>query len=100
MDADAKVVEAYVRASRTVKFSTPARSRSMKNLEAKFPLANHAEAEARATAIGYTRRAILHQRDTFFRVANGNLKLREKNGKAVLIYYHSSENCPPMLTGH
>jgi predicted adenylyl cyclase CyaB len=100
MGADAKVVEAYARASRTVKFSTPARSRSMKNLEAKFPLANHAEAEARATAIGYTRRAILHQRDTFFRVANGKLKLREENGSAVLIYYHRGESGPLMLSNY
>src|SRR5258707_583353 len=49
-----------------------ARSRSdieMKNLEAKFRLADLVRAESRATAIGYTRRAILNQRDTFFRVA-------------------------------
>ena len=58
--------------------------RKMKNLEAKFPLTNHAEAEARASDLGYTRRAVLHQRDTFFRVANGKLKLREENGTAVL----------------
>ena len=72
----------------------------MKNLEAKFPLANHAEAEARATALGYTRRAILHQRDTFFRVANGKLKLREENGSAVLIYYHRDESGPLMLSNY
>jgi predicted adenylyl cyclase CyaB len=72
----------------------------MKNLEAKFCLSNHAEAEARATAIGYTRRAILHQRDTFFRVANGKLKLREENGSAVLIYYHRGESGPLMLSNY
>ncbi len=59
----------------------------MKNLEAKFRLLNHAEAQARAAALGYVRRAILNQRDTFFRVANGKLKLREENGGAVLIFY-------------
>jgi adenylate cyclase class IV len=69
----------------------------MKNLEAKFRLANQAEAEARATALGYTQRAILHQRDTFFRVANGKLKLRQENGSAVLIYYHRDESGPLML---
>jgi predicted adenylyl cyclase CyaB len=72
----------------------------MKNLEAKFPLAYHADAEARASAIGYTRRAILHQRDTFFRVAHGKLKLREENGSAVLIFYHRDESGPLMLSDY
>ena len=72
----------------------------MKNLEAKFRLQNHAEAEARATAIGYTVRAVLHQRDTFFRVAKGKLKLREENGSAVLIYYHRDESGPLMLSNY
>jgi predicted adenylyl cyclase CyaB len=72
----------------------------MKNLEAKFRLPNHAEAETRATAIGYARRAILHQRDTFFRVANGKLKLREENGSAVLIYYHRDQSGPLMLSNY
>ena len=70
----------------------------MKNLEAKFHLSNHAEAESSAGAIGYTRRAILHQRDTFFRVAHGKLKLREENGSAVLIFYHRDESGPLMLS--
>jgi predicted adenylyl cyclase CyaB len=72
----------------------------VKNLEAKFRLSNHAEAEARASAIGYTLRAILHQRDTFFRVANGKLKLREENGGAVLIFYHRGESGPLMLSNY
>ena len=72
----------------------------VKNLEAKFRLDNHADAEARATALGYTRRAILDQRDTFFRVANGKLKLREENGGAVLIYYHRDESGPLMLSNY
>ena len=72
----------------------------MKNLEAKFRLPNHAEAETRATELGYTLRAILHQRDTFFRVANGKLKLREENGAAVLIYYHRDESGPLMLSNY
>ncbi len=73
----------------------------MTNLEAKFRrLPNHASAEARATALGYARRAILNQRDTFFRVANGKLKLREENGGAVLIYYHRSESGPLMLSDY
>ena len=72
----------------------------MRNLEAKFRLADHANAEARAAAIGYTRRAILNQRDTFFRVPNGKLKLREENGHAVLIYYHRDESGPLMLSNY
>jgi predicted adenylyl cyclase CyaB len=72
----------------------------MKNLEAKFRLVNHADAEVRATALGYTRRAILNQRDTFFRVANGKLKLREENGRAVLIFYHRDESGPLMLSNY
>jgi len=64
----------------------------MKNLEAKFRLADLARAESRATAIGYARRAILNQRDTFFRVAYGKLKLREENGGAALIFYRRNES--------
>ena len=72
----------------------------VKNLEAKFRLSNHAEAEARASAIGYTQRAVLLQRDTFFRVANGKLKLREENGSAALIYYNRDESGPLMISNY
>ena len=64
----------------------------MKNLEAKFPLADLARAESRATALGYTRRAILNQRDTFFHVPNGKLKLREEDDKAALIFYRRNDS--------
>ena len=76
------------------------RINEVRNLEAKFRLADHADAEARATAIGYTRRAILNQRDTFFRIANGKLKMREENGSAVLIYYNRDESGPLMLSNY
>jgi adenylate cyclase class 2 len=72
----------------------------MKNLEAKFPLADLSAAESRATAIGYTRRAILNQRDTFFPVPNGKLKLREENGGAALIFYSRNEAGPLMLSNY
>ena len=74
----------------------------MKNLEAKFRLLNHADAEARAAALGYLRRATLNQRDTFFRVANGKLKLREENGGAVLIFYRrrNGESGPLMISDY
>jgi predicted adenylyl cyclase CyaB len=70
----------------------------MKNLEAKFRLADLARAESRAIAIGYTRRAVLNQRDTFFRVANGKLKLREEDDKAVLIFYRRGNSRQLMLS--
>ncbi len=72
----------------------------MKNLEAKFRLLDHAEAEARAAALGYVRRAILNQRDTFFRVASGKLKLREETGSAVLIFYRRRESASLMLSDY
>ena len=70
----------------------------MKNLEAKFHLADIVQAETRATAVGYSRRAILNQCDTFFRVANGKLKLREGDGRAVLIFYRRDDSRPLMLS--
>ncbi len=78
------------------------KNEEMKNLEAKFRLLNHAEAQARAAALGYVRRAILNQRDTFFRVANGKLKLREENGGAVLIFYRrrNGESGPLMISDY
>ncbi len=70
----------------------------MKNLEAKFHLADLARAEASAIAIGYTRRAVLNQRNTFFRVANGKLKLREEDERAVLIFYRRGNSRQLMLS--
>ncbi|HVA81723.1 MAG TPA: class IV adenylate cyclase [Candidatus Binataceae bacterium] len=65
----------------------------MRNLEAKFPLSDHARARASAQALGYTERAILGQHDTFFRVTRGKLKLREIRGEAggTLIGYGRDE---------
>ena len=50
----------------------------MFNLEAKFRLADPLAARQAAEAIGYRPEAVLQQRDTFFRVATGKLKLREE----------------------
>ena len=72
----------------------------MKNLEAKFPLADLACAESRASALGYTHRAILHQRDTFFHVPNGKLKLREEDDKAALIFYRRNDSGTLMLSNY
>jgi len=59
----------------------------MRNLEAKFRLADLAQARERALAIGYTENSVLRQRDTFFRVVSGKLKLREEGSRALLIHY-------------
>jgi predicted adenylyl cyclase CyaB len=59
----------------------------VRNLEAKFRLDDAGEARDRALVIGYRQRSLLRQRDTFFRCVSGKLKLREENGRAMLIYY-------------
>jgi adenylate cyclase class 2 len=53
------------------------------NLEAKFRLPDPAAARASAEAIGYRLAAVLDQRDTFFVVASGKLKLREESCDGV-----------------
>jgi predicted adenylyl cyclase CyaB len=70
----------------------------MKNLEAKFRLADLDHARGSALKLGYAERGLLKQRDTFFKVARGKLKLREENGSAVLIYYSRDESGPLMLS--
>lgn len=59
----------------------------MRNLEAKFLVDDAARARRRAEAVGFSMRATLDQRDTFFRVAHGKLKLREEAEGAALIRY-------------
>ncbi|HKN01150.1 MAG TPA: class IV adenylate cyclase [Candidatus Binataceae bacterium] len=46
------------------------------------------------------RRGILNQRDTFFRVANGKLKLREETASAVLIFYRRGASGPLMISDY
>ncbi len=75
-------------------------SMSLQNLEAKFPLDDLPLAEERARKIGYERRAILNQRDTFFVVPNGKLKLREENDRAKLIFYAREESGPLALSSY
>ncbi len=59
----------------------------MQNLEAKFKLPDLDRARVEAESIGYRFKATLLQRDTFFRVNQGKLKLREEESGACLIYY-------------
>lgn len=62
----------------------------MRNLEAKFHINDSVRARRAAEAIGFAWRADLIQRDTFFFVANGKLKLREEAGGGALIHYARS----------
>lgn len=66
----------------------------MQNLEAKFKLDDLEHARKQAEAIEYQFQATLVQRDTFFRVAEGKLKLREEQSGAWLIFYgrHNSQH--------
>jgi predicted adenylyl cyclase CyaB len=59
----------------------------MRNLEAKFRLIDGATAQKRAEAIGFVYQVNFAQRDTFFAIPAGKLKLREQDGAASLIYY-------------
>lgn len=59
----------------------------MQNLEAKFKLSDLARTRSLAEAAGYQFKADFEQRDTFFKVNRGKLKLREQHDGAWLIYY-------------
>ncbi len=59
----------------------------MQNLEAKFKLPDLDRSRAQAESIDYRFKATLLQRDTFFRVSQGKLKLREEESGAYLIFY-------------
>jgi adenylate cyclase class 2 len=96
LDGAAKIprAEAYAAVSRDVKIALARRARAvawsyarMRNLEAKFHLADLDCARRAAEALGYSERGVLVQRDTFFRVASGKLKLREEPAGAWLIHY-------------
>jgi predicted adenylyl cyclase CyaB len=59
----------------------------MRNLEAKFRLSDLASTLERAEAMGFALRAVFSQRDTFFNVSFGKLKMREQPDGASLIHY-------------
>ena len=70
----------------------------MRNLEAKFPLGDLDAARMAALALGYTASANFIQRDTFFVVARGKLKLREQPPAAWLIHYERDRESGLMLS--
>ncbi|HXX62176.1 MAG TPA: class IV adenylate cyclase [Bacteroidota bacterium] len=65
------------------------------NLELKARISSLDEALACARSCGATFQGILTQRDTYFRVGRGRLKLREfAEGGAELIFYERREDSP------
>ena len=59
----------------------------LRNLEAKFRLADLAKAHPQALEMGFEPRQKLEQTDSFFVTRQGKLKLREQGNQAWLIYY-------------
>jgi len=70
----------------------------LRNLEAKFALGDLDAARAAALGLGYTPRASFIQRDTFFVVSHGKLKLREQPPEAWLIHYERDRESGLMLS--
>ncbi len=68
------------------------------NLEHKARLHDVAQAEAALRAISAIESGILVQRDTYFHVESGRLKLRETPDRAELIAYERDETGPDMLS--
>lgn len=62
----------------------------MRNIEIKAPLPDRGRVEAALVALGAREVWTQHQRDTFFRVEEGLLKMREQDGRAELIAYRRS----------
>lgn len=72
----------------------------MQNLEAKFKLHNLERARNQAEGIGYRYKATLVQRDTFFRVKEGKLKLREEEAGAWMIFYGRQDSAHLKLSSY
>ncbi len=69
----------------------------MKNIEIKSPLENRGEVEDRLRSLDAHHVWTRHQRDTFYRVDRGWLKLREGEGvpAELISYQRSTENSGP-----
>jgi predicted adenylyl cyclase CyaB len=72
----------------------------MRNVEAKFRLRDRDRMRERALALGFVEKATFAQRDTFFRVASGKLKLREEQTGACLIYYRRDGSAGSQLSDY
>lgn len=71
--------------------AVPKKATFQRNIEAKFRLADIAAARARAQGAGFQVNGASSQRDTYFGVRNGKLKLREEAEGSRLIQYHGTE---------
>lgn len=69
----------------------PEKATFQRNIEAKFKLADLEAARNRALNVGFHMISTSSQRDTYFAVRNGKLKLREEKVGARLFQYHGTE---------
>lgn len=74
----------------------PDASQGAENIEFKTRLAAFEPAEAALRELGATFAGTLHQRDTYFAVRDGRLKLREQERGAELIAYRRDEDTATM----
>jgi adenylate cyclase class IV len=66
----------------------------MRNIESKFRYADHDVVLARALEAGASDEGFLHQRDQFFGVSKGRLKLRTLDGAASELIAYDREDRP------
>ncbi|MBI2434881.1 MAG: class IV adenylate cyclase [Candidatus Hydrogenedentes bacterium] len=68
----------------------------MRNIELKARLHDRARAEAACAALEAAHQGDIHQIDTYFRVPEGRLKLREATpGRTELVFYHRPDVAGP-----
>ena len=63
-----------------------------KNLELKINVKSHQKFRNKLSSIGADNIGILNQKDVYYKVTEGLLKLRIENGKESLIFYKRDEN--------
>ncbi|HEY6468800.1 MAG TPA: class IV adenylate cyclase [Candidatus Dormibacteraeota bacterium] len=66
----------------------------MRNVESKFRYANHEAVLARVLDAGATDEGLLHQRDQFYAVPKGRLKLRTINGTTCELMAYERADTP------
>jgi adenylate cyclase class 2 len=62
------------------------------NLELKIKVTSHQSSKKILEQIGAENKGILNQKDVYYSVPNGLLKLRIENGNESLIFYNRNEN--------
>lgn len=70
----------------------------MKNLEFKVRISNLSAYEEKLLTLRPKLLGTELQTDTYFKVTNGRLKLRESNFKSILINYHREESTGPKIS--